>query len=253
MNIVLFTETELDEGLPATDDRVQHVRNVLRRADGASFDAGVINGHRGKATLEKDRNGMVRVVFQPTGATSDLYAVDVVIGMSRPQTCRYVLRALSSMGVRSIEFVLTDTGEKSYVSSQLWVSGEYQTIVKAAVSQAFETKLPRVEYQRTLAEVLAGKHDEGEPQLDLCLDNYEASTSLAASNCDSAAAIRLLIGSERGWSDPERQAIRDAGFCMAHLGRRVLRVETAAVAGVSTLLAQQFWIHEPGTHSTRPI
>ena len=45
------------------------------------------------------------------------------------------------------------------------------------------------------------------------------------------------MGPERGWSDAERQALADAGFTAYHLGDRILRVETAAVAGASLMLA----------------
>ena len=257
MNIILFTESELTEGIEVTDRRVSHVREVLSIADGERFDAGVINGMRGKARFNSNsgiENSAERlaVVFDPTEPATDLYPVDVVVGMSRPQTCRFVLRSLASLGVRSIEFVLTESGERSYASSSLWSSGEYQDIVTDAVSQSFETMLPQVRFDRTLVDAIAATNKSADLQLaKICLDNYEATTSLASAINADQAATRLLIGAERGWSDRERELIRAQGFTVASIGGRVLRVETAAVAAVSTLLATKFWNEESGTLSTR--
>ena len=54
MNIILFTESELTQGIEANDRRVSHVREVLSIPDGERFDAGVINGMRGKAQFNSD-------------------------------------------------------------------------------------------------------------------------------------------------------------------------------------------------------
>ncbi|MFT7641301.1 MAG: 16S rRNA (uracil1498-N3)-methyltransferase [Pirellulaceae bacterium] len=252
MNIILFTESELSQGIEPDDGRVAHVRQVLSIGDGQLFDAGVINGMRGKAKFGSETEGRLPIEFESTGPASDLYPVDVVVGISRPQTCRFVLRSLASLGVRSIEFVLTDSGERSYASSQLWTSGEYHEIVTAAVSQSFETKFPAVRFDRTLADAIATDHKYADPQrAKICLDNYEATTSLATTISRDETATCLLIGAERGWSDRERRLIREQGFVMACMGGRVLRVETAAVAAVSTLLANKFWHSESGTLSTR--
>ena len=150
--------------------------------------------------------------------------------------------------MRSIEFVLTESGERSYASSSLWSSGEYQSIVTDAVSQSFETMLPQVRFDRTLVDAIAATDETVEqPPAKICLDNYEATTSLASAiNADQSATC-LLIGAERGWSDRERKFIRDQGFAIASIGGRVLRVETASVAAVSTLLATKFWDQELGT------
>jgi RsmE family RNA methyltransferase len=68
------------------------------------------------------------------------------------------------------------------------------------------------------------------------LDLYEASEPLG--RIALAAPVVLAFGPERGWSDSERDRLRDHGFTLAHLGSRVLRVETAVVAAVSVVKAR---------------
>jgi len=51
--------------------------------------------------------------------------------------------------------------------------------------------------------------------------------------------IALLIGAEGGFSQAESNAAQQCGFTSIHMGARVLRTETAAVAGLAAL--QTLW------------
>ena len=67
----------------------------------------------------------------------------------------------------------------------------------------------------------------------VALDNVDATTSL--SHVPVSALAVLAIGPERGWTDTERATLRESGFELVHLGPRVLRTETATVAGLTLL------------------
>ena len=54
----------------------------------------------------------------------------------------------------------------------------------------------------------------------------------------AAFPIAIALGPERGWSAAERSLLRAGGFELAHLGARVLRTETAAVAAISIAKAR---------------
>ena len=66
------------------------------------------------------------------------------------------------------------------------------------------------------------------------MDNYESTNSLAKIE-QLSEPITLALGGERGWSNPEREALRQAGFTLVDIGTRVLRTETACIAGISIL------------------
>jgi 16S rRNA (uracil1498-N3)-methyltransferase len=53
------------------------------------------------------------------------------------------------------------------------------------------------------------------------------------------ASVVLLVGPKGGWTEGEERDIRLAGFEAVSLGRRILRAETAALAG--TALIVHFW------------
>ena len=72
----------------------------------------------------------------------------------------------------------------------------------------------------------------------LALDNYEAPAALGATELAAGAPIALAIGGERGWSAAERDLLRLHGFAFRHLGARVLRTETAAIAALAIVRAR---------------
>lgn len=235
MNLVLFEANELEAPLPRTDRRVEHVLNVLKRAEGDSFDAGIINGPRGKATVMKIAPASVTFIFDPSSEASAVPAITVIIGLPRPQTARDILRDATTLGVGALHFIRADRAEGSYRQSTLWASGEWRRHVILGAEQAFDTRIPEVTHGASLADTLTAitTADASHPAVRLCLDNYESPGRLAEVPIPASAHATLAIGPERGWSAAERDQLRAAGFTLVHLGTRVLRAETAVVAALT--------------------
>lgn len=245
MNIVLFEERELKQELALSDERAVHVLKVLRRKAGDDFDVGLVNGPKGKAVIEKVLDTGLVLGFQWGESEPDLLPIDLVVGLSRPQTMRKVLNEATTLGVKSIRFVATDRGEPSYAESKLWSTGEWRRHVLAGVAQAFTTREPAVSWGMTLEEALA---EASRAPCRLALDNYEGSIRLGkalgkvlgsdrveASRPRSLLPVALAVGSERGWTAAERDLFRERGWTLVGLGARVLRTETAVVASVAVV------------------
>jgi len=158
--------------------------------------------------------------------------VTLVVGLPRPQTARKILEDATAMGVSAMHFVLAERTESGYARSKLWATDEWRRHVVAGAEQAFTTHLPKVTCGRRLAEVIEALPATGSR---IALDNYEAPQPLSRTAISAPAT--LALGPERGWSAAERTLLRENGFVFAHLGERVLRVETAAVAGVTLVRA----------------
>ena len=61
----------------------------------------------------------------------------------------------------------------------------------------------------------------------------------AVQNCSarqSGIRITAAIGSERGWSERERNLFKQKGFTLCSMGERVLRTETACTAATVIIL-----------------
>jgi 16S rRNA (uracil1498-N3)-methyltransferase len=228
LNLILFEPAETQAPLPRSDPRAQHILTVLRRRLGDSFNAGLIDGPRGKATLVGIDQASLTLSFKWGEAPPPLYPISLVLGLLRPQTARKVLEEATALGVDALHFVQTERSEASYAQSRLWSTGEWRRHVIAGAQQAFSTRLPEVTWGRSLSEVLQVLPARGS---SLALDNYEAPAPLAAASL--TPPVVLALGPERGWSPTERRVLLHAGFGFVHLGERVLRVETACVAAVA--------------------
>lgn len=237
VNLILFEPAEIGATLPASDVRVLHLANVLRRKPGDTFDAGIVNGPRGKGHVAAVTEAGWTLEFEPGSAPPPAPPITLIVGLPRPQTARDILRETTSLGVAALDFVVTDKGERNYAASTLWTSGEWRRLVRQGAEQAFCTRIPDVRHGATLREALSGLAAGG---TRLALDNYEAAEPLG-DTVALAPPVVLGIGGERGWSAAEREMLRAAGFQLVHLGTRVLRTETACIAALTLVRARLGW------------
>lgn len=230
VNLILFTAGETNRPLPRTDPRAAHLLDVLRRAPGEAFDAGIVNGPCGRGTVEKIGADSLLLSFEWGPPPPPADDITLLVGLPRPQTARDVLRDATTLGLARIHFVRAGRSEASYARSSLWGSGEWQRHLIAGAAQAFATQVPDVTHQHSLAEIFP-LLPAGGPRL--ALDNYEATQSLATTPIPNPQPVVLAIGPERGWTKEDRALLREHGFTLAHLGTRVLRLETAVVAALT--------------------
>ena len=239
MNIILLRPPEVELPLPRADPRARHLLEVLRRAPGDPFDAGLVNGPRGRGTLVAINRESLTLSFvwgEPPPPSPPLH---LLIGLPRPQTARDILRDATTLGVAALHFIRTEKGEPSYADSKLWTSGEWERHVIAGAEQAFCTRVPEVTHGRSLQDVLPTLPGDS---VRLALDNYEAPAALATCDLLGLPSVVLALGAERGWSAAERETLRSADFGFAHLGSRIMRTETACVVAIALLKARLGWL-----------
>ncbi len=239
MNLLLFEPDEVaatPSVLPRADPRAEHLIRVLRRAPGDRFDAGIANGPRGKGRLVAIEREILILAFEWSDSPPPpLDSLRVLVGLPRPQTARKLLQETAALGLTGLHFFGAARGEPSYAQSPLWTGPEWRRHLLAGAAQAFDTRLPDVTHAPSLAAALAAPVSPP-PRTRIALDLYEASQSLG--RIALAAPVILAFGPERGWSDDERRELRAAGYALAHLGPRVLRLETAVVAAVAVVKAR---------------
>ncbi|MDC7233278.1 MAG: RsmE family RNA methyltransferase [Spirochaetales bacterium] len=234
MNLLLFREDEWKSPLSHDDPRVIHIHTILKSAEGDVLDAGIIGGMLGRARiLEIDERGNCRFDFIPDRESHPPAPLTLIIGTPRPPTAKRLLRDLSAAGAGRIIFTGTDLGEKSYLTSRLWSREEWKEAVETGMAQGESTRPPVIEKFYSLyksIDQLSGEEDL------LALDNVNPDFPLKE-YCPGKNSCCLALGPERGWSDREREILRDRGFRICSLGDRVLRTETAAHMGSALVLA----------------
>jgi len=252
MNLLLFERGELKTDgytieLQNKDPRSVHLRTILKASEESVFDAGIIDGEMGKARICSITAAGLQIEFSPEKESPELYPLVLLMGLARPPTVKKVLKEATALGVK--EFILcgTDTGERSYRSSSVLKPESIKETLIEGAQQAVCTRLPAVTIEHSLRCALEHFYppEPGQEYRLIGLDNYEAELSLTdfwklQTDSGSSSVQKttvLAVGSERGWTDRERIRLRESGFTLASLGSRVLRTETASIAGLSVCLS----------------
>ena len=198
------------------------------------------------------------------------YPLRIAVGFPRPIQIRRLLRELSNLGISFIDLIGTELGEKSYRDTNLLTDGGARNALIEGAAQARDTRLPILSVYNSLEDWLAERpwdrpeNPNGNPQnsgsesqhtagktdtfplqrgplwgvyggsvsrspLLIALDNIRPEGALALLSALGQSMV-LAVGSERGWSDKERDLLENAGFIRLSMGERALRTETACVA-----------------------
>lgn len=250
MNICLFKQEELNKPLSVKDERGQHIIKILHKKEGDTFSAGVINGMAGIAIIKSIQNGEITFDFAPDSEGKNLYPLKMIIGFPRPIQLKRLLRDIAALGVQEVHLTGTELGEKSYMQSNLVEHGTaYQMLLDGTV-QAASTHVPDLFLHKTLKDCLESVISEKElcnnaKILKLCMDNINPKGSLFSvlqEQYEKPALIVAAIGSERGWTQKEREMLESAGYLRVGLGPRVMRTETAATVSASIISACMGWM-----------
>jgi 16S rRNA U1498 N3-methylase RsmE len=257
VNIILFEPRELGKPLGRWDERTSHLLRVLRKKPGDTFDAGLLEDKLGTGRIEGIR--LDGSLFYSLDLHEDPPArtpIRAAVGFPRPIQLKRLLRDLSSLGLEAVDLLGTELGEKSYRDTKLLSGGGARSALIEGAVQARDTRIPVLSVYPSLEAWLRerpwdkapewnGRPGDGSPQhremapvpgsrlgpvpLLIAADNVRPEGALIHLSPTWRPAI-LAVGSERGWSDGERDTLEAAGFLRLSMGKRALRTETACVA-----------------------
>ena len=247
MNICLFTADEISSPLPLRDERAQHLVKVLHKKPGDTFEAGIIGGMAGTAVITSfetgtgPKNGSIRFVFTPATDGKPLYPLSMIIGFPRPIQLKRLLRDIAGLGVRTVHLTGTELGEKSYLQSSLVERGAAYAMLLDGTVQAASTHVPELFTYTKLEQCLEAVHgsvrialDTVHPDMPLTQFLGRQTLNFPDGNIQETVAA---VGSERGWTDKERQLLVQHGFIRCGMGKRILRTETAATVAAAVILS----------------
>lgn len=239
MNICLFKFDEINKSLCKKDPRAQHIVKVLHKKAGDSFDAGIIGGQAGVAVITSiSENGEISFEFEPKSSGKKLYPLTLIIGFPRPIQLRRLLRDVAGLGCKKVILTGTELTEKSYLESNVVTDGSAYEMLLDGTAQAASTHVPELVFYNSLKEALDEESGaEWEMSSKIALDNRRPSTSLHDFlQHEGSHSVIAAIGSERGWTDRERDFLEQNDFTLCSMGNRVLRTETAATVAGSIIL-----------------
>jgi RsmE family RNA methyltransferase len=195
-----------------------------------------LGGAKARARVTQYSPDWIELHLGDVSPSLTLRPLDLIIGLSRPQTIKKVLHTAVMSGVRSLHLVHTFSGEKSYLDSHLLKPECLEQEVVKALEQTGEGLYPSIQVHRSffgLCERVLDSLACPERQLRLVAAPGEPLVSPAIFSGSNDALV-LAVGSEAGWSERELGILKERGFIGVGLGPRVLRVEVA----LSFLLGQ---------------
>lgn len=216
-----------------TEDRVHHLRRVLRRDDGAAVEVTDGAGRVAPARLVGDRvrlTGPVRAIPAPVPAITVLHAVP------KGRALDEIVRTLAELGVAQVVPVITDHTEARPTGDRARAVGDrLRAVAASALQQAHSAHLCEVGDPADLALTLrdlpaAATRLAAHPAADVTLGARMATAR-------PEAPIQLLIGPEGGLSEREVADLRASGWTPVLAGDTVLRTVHAATVLVAAVLA----------------
>jgi RsmE family RNA methyltransferase len=236
MNLILFDVAEVGKPLSRWDKRTVHLLKVLHKQAGDTFEAGVLGGGIGIGKIETVRfDGSIVCSLDLTREPPARTPVRMGVGFPRPIQLRRLLRDISNLGLLALDLLGTDLGEKSYRDTKLLSNGGAREALIEGAVQARDTRLPVLHSYPDVADWLTERPwEKGPGQITLgtllvMADNVRPEGSFV-NLTPMRRSVVLAIGSERGWTNYERDLFEQAGFIRLSLGSRALRTETACVA-----------------------
>ncbi|MBB4053236.1 16S rRNA (uracil1498-N3)-methyltransferase [Devosia subaequoris] len=233
----LFVEADLVAGtqLTLSKDQSLYLAAVLRRTVG---DAVVLfNGRDGawlcKLTSDSKKSVALEIVEQivPQTPPSDLWYGFAPLKSERLD---YMVQKAVELGVGTIQPVMTQFTQLHRLKPERLSANAVE-----AAEQCEVLNVPQIAPAIDLDVLLDGwVETHGDRKLVFADEGEASSSPVSALEQLRGQRIGLIIGPEGGFSDAEREKLRALTFVVPiSLGPRILRADTAAVAGLAVIQA----------------
>jgi 16S rRNA (uracil1498-N3)-methyltransferase len=229
----LFVDVPLSEGLTVALERDQsnYLGNVLRLAAGDTVL--VFNGREGEwqaeiAARKRADSLIIRSQTRPQDRLPDLTYVFAPLKHARLD---YMVQKAVEMGAARLQPVMTRYTQVSRVNGERMRANVIEAAEQCGILSLADVKDP-VPLERYLTQRAP------ERLLAFCDEAAEVADPLAVLKAVERpiAGIDLLIGPEGGFAEEERALLlRQPRLVRLALGPRILRADTAAVAGLAVI------------------
>lgn len=226
---------QVGDKLFLTEEAGHHVGVVLRMHVGERFILFDGNNHEYRVEINEvhKKKVMVSVLDDQAVNRESSLIIHLAQAISKGERMELVVQKAVELGVASIIPLITERlalkqQEERWEKKQR----QWQAIAIAACEQCGRNQIPTVNYPLSLSLFL---QQQQQGQINFVLD--PTSSKHWRDYQRPAGPISLLVGPEGGFSEPEIEQIVAAPSLPLNLGPRILRTETAAIAGISILQA----------------
>ena len=264
MNRILFEKDEIVDGrVMFSDERAEHVLNVLHGAVGQTLKTGELDGLIGTSVIKEIRDlheraegsaqrgsgllaGTVVVECTHTETAEEPW-FDLVLALPRPRVMKRLLPQLTALGVGKIVLVGAEKVEKSFWGAQLLKSEIYRPLLVDGLMQCGTSRVPTIRCERNFrryAETQMADEFAGTEKIVAHPTPSECKMENVKCKMREDSRFVFAIGPEGGWTEDEVALIENKGFVRCSLGSRILRTDTATIALVAQFLPTSTRAHE---------
>jgi len=264
MNRILFEKDEIVDGRATfSDERAEHVLNVLHGVVGQTLKTGELDGLIGTSVITEIRDlheraegsaqrgsgllaGTLVVECTHTEAAEEPW-FDLVLAPPRPRVLKRLLPQLTALGVGKIVLVGAEKVEKSFWGAQLLKPEVYRPLLVDGLMQGGTSRVPTIRCERNFrryAETQMADEFAGCEKIVAHPTPSECKMENVKCKMEEASRFAFAIGPEGGWTEDEVALIESKGFVRHSLGSRILRTDTATIALVAQFLPPSTRTHE---------
>ena len=226
-----------DDTVILDPEETRHLARVLRLGVGERVEVCDGRGRNVEAEItELDPKGALLRVLRGLAfwGESPLRLV-LGIGLAKGEALDGVVRQATEMGVQRLIPFVSERSERVTPERARRRRARWQRLTREMIKSCQRSVLPEIEAVQDFAEVLPGPEE-----LKLIFWEEERGGGLQSLLARPRPdVVRVLIGPEGGFSATEIAQAQAAGFGVASLGPRRLKVETAALAALTLL--QHAW------------
>jgi 16S rRNA (uracil1498-N3)-methyltransferase len=234
ISVRLFVTAPLAKGAAVElgQEQAHYLRNVMRLKEGDAV--ALFNGSDGEFGARVDGFGkraahlLVQEKLRAQQWESDLWLVFAPIKRARID---YLVEKATELGASALVPVITRRTNVERLNLE-----RLRAHAIEAAEQSERLTVPRIAAPRSLDDVLADW--DATRRIMLCDESGAAPPAATVLEGQSAPAWAVLIGPEGGFAETELDALRKLPFVSpVSLGPRILRADTAALAGLAVLQA----------------
>ena len=210
-----------------------HLARVLRLDVGAKVEVcdGEGKNYAAKVATLDSRGATLHILKKLNPWGESPLSLVLGIGLAKGETLDGAIRQATEMGVSEIFPFISERSERLPTERVEKRRGRWQRLARESIKSCQRSLLPRIETPRDFATAL-----EGPEELKLIFWEEERGGGLNSFlERPRPRDVRVLIGPEGGFSAAEAEQAQAAGFHVASLGPRRLKVATAALAAISLL------------------
>ncbi len=234
MNLVLLEEKDFIKKGNAVifGRRFEHLMKVNKVAVGDTLNCGLLNGKTGKGEVIKITDQSLEMEASLENEPPSPLPMTLVLALPRPKMLRRIVQHVTTLGVKHIYLINSWRVEKSFWQSPHLEDESLRQQMVLGLEQSGDTHLPVIHQRRFFTPFV----NEELPLISkdaICITAHPKADKECPHGINEKCV--LAIGPEGGFIDIEIKTLKDNGFLPYHIGKRILKVETAVTYLISRL------------------